>query len=71
MFMIDIKPDAERVAMEKLSKQGLTLSSWAKRNDVSVSLVRAVITGKCAARINKGHKIAVLLGIKDGEIVES
>lgn len=69
--MADTKPDCESVAMNRLSKQGLSVRGWAERNGVSVSLVRAVIKGKCPARINKGHKIAVLLGLKDGEIIES
>lgn len=63
--------DRETAALAKLSRQGISINSWAKRNGFSVSLVRAVIYGKCAARINKGHKVAVLLGIKDGEIIES
>lgn len=69
--MDDTKLDREAVAMECLSKQGLSIRGWAVRNGFSTTLVHNVIAGKCPARINKGHKIAVLLGIKDGEIIES
>lgn len=69
--MSDTTPDKKAVAMEKLSRQGLSIRGWAIRNGFSPTLVRQVIRGECPARINKGHKIAVLLGIKDGEIIES
>jgi gp16 family phage-associated protein len=53
-----------------MSKQGLTLKEWARRHGVSVTLVNAVINNKTSCSINKGHKVAVLLGLKKGGIIE-
>ena len=52
---------------EILAKQGVTMKEWCIKNGVSRNLVNAVITGKNPGRFNKGHKVAVLLGIKKGE----
>jgi gp16 family phage-associated protein len=69
--MSNVTPEIKAAVMEKLSKQGLSMRGWAIRNGFSPTLVRQVIRGECPARFNKGHKIAVLLGIKEGEILES
>lgn len=57
-------------AKETLNRQGLTVSAWSLKNGFSRNLVIDVIRGRIKGRINKGHKIAVLLGIKEGEIVD-
>lgn len=57
-------------AKENLSKQGLSVLKFAKKNNVSPTLVQAILKGKVQYRIGKSHKIAVLLGIKEGEIVD-
>lgn len=57
-------------AKATLNRQGLTISAWALKNGFSRNLVIDVIRGRIKGRINKGHKIAVLLGIKEGEIVD-
>lgn len=56
-------------AEENLSRMGLSVRGWALRNGFSPQLVRDVITGKRSCRFGKSHNVAVLLGIKDGEIV--
>jgi len=48
----------------------VTLKEWARRHGVSVTLVNAVINNKTPCSINKGHKVAVLLGLKKGGIIE-
>lgn len=67
-IMGDTTSDRKRAAMEKFSQEGISMQRWAKKHGVSRSLVNAVINGKCQARINKGHKISVLLGLKAGMI---
>jgi len=39
-------------------------------NGVSNALARGVLYGRFTCRIGKSHKAAVLMGLKDGEIVE-
>jgi len=55
---------------EEFSRKGISLSSWAKENGVSKNLVYQVLKGKRQCRFGQSHKIAVLLGIKEGAIPE-
>lgn len=50
-------------------RKGLSISAWAKERGVSRATVHAVLSGRLAGRIGQSHRVAVLLGIKDGEIV--
>jgi gp16 family phage-associated protein len=68
--MSNTTAERRKKAKEIMSKHGLTLKEWAKRNGVSVNLVNAVINNKTPCSINKGHKVAVLLGLKKGVIIE-
>jgi len=51
-------------------RKGISVASWAAANGFSNSSVNQVLTGRNSASVGVGHKIAVLLGIKDGEILE-
>lgn len=62
--------ERRKIAKKIISKQGLTIKEWSKSNGVSSNLVHAVISGRISGNVNKGHKVAVLLGLKEGEIVE-
>lgn len=57
-------------AKENLDRNGVSIRSWALKNNFTPSLVNSVMKGKVSCRIGASHKIAVLLGIKDGEIDE-
>ena len=70
IIMNNTTTERREKAKKIISKHGLTIKEWAKRNDVSSNLVHAVISGKIAGNVNKGHKVAGLLGLKEGEIVE-
>lgn len=50
--------------------KGISIASWARANGLDKATVSQVLSGCNAATRGKGHKAAVLLGIKDGEIVE-
>jgi len=53
---------------EEFSRNGVSVSSWAKANGVSKNLVYQVLKGGRQCRYGQSHKIAVLLGIKEGVI---
>ena len=53
-----------------MARKGITATAWAKKNGVSPETVRGVLLGRIKGRNGEAHKIAVLLGLKDGEIVE-
>ncbi|KFB76079.1 hypothetical protein [Candidatus Accumulibacter cognatus] len=56
--------------LEDFARKGISIRGWAKKNGVSHAVVRGLLSGRLTGRIGKSHKAAVLLGIKDGEIVE-
>lgn len=51
-------------------RTGTTIGSWADKNGFPRATVNQVLTGRNAATYGIGHKIAVLLGLKDGEIID-
>jgi gp16 family phage-associated protein len=54
----------------EFSRKGVSVSNWAASNGFPSASVYQVLSGRNAASVGVGHKIAVLLGIKEGEIVE-
>ncbi len=51
-------------------RKGISIASWARENGFDKATVSQVLNGGNAATRGRGHKIAVMLGIKDGEIIE-
>lgn len=51
-------------------QKGITITGWARANGFSKLAVHRVLNGKSKCYRGKSHKIAVLLGLKNGEIVE-
>lgn len=52
-------------------RKGISMASWARENGFDKATVSQVLSGCNAATRGKGHKIAVLLGLKIGEIIGS
>jgi gp16 family phage-associated protein len=50
--------------------RGETVSGWARKNGFNHESVKKVLQGKSKCIYGEAHKIAVMLGIKDGEIIE-
>lgn len=46
------------------------MTGWAKRHGFSISTVARVVRGETRNHFGPSHKIAVLLGIKDGIILD-
>lgn len=51
-------------------RKGLTQNDWARRHGFNLTTVSQVMNGKNTGSRGTGHRVAVMLGIKDGEIVE-
>jgi len=51
---------------EKLSRQGKTITEWAKENGFEYGVVQRVLNGTNKGRSGAAHKAAVALGIKKG-----
>lgn len=59
---------AEQVKSE-FKRKGVSISAWALANGYSTNLVFEVLAGRKKALRGQSHKIAVALGLKEGEIV--
>jgi gp16 family phage-associated protein len=53
-----------------LAYTGTSITAWARKNGFSADQVRDVLRKETPCRFGHSHKIAVLLGIKDGVIQE-
>lgn len=62
------KARAER-ARAALSRLGVSQTQLARALGVSVKIVNEVARGRLIGRSGKTHKVAVALGLKDGEIL--
>lgn len=68
-----MKPQKLRTPQEiraEWLRKGLGQNDWARRHGFNPATVSQVLTGKNTGTRGAGHKIAVMLGIKDGVIVE-
>lgn len=52
-------------------RKGVTIRSWCKQHGFSEQQVSFILSGKAPCHRGNAHKIAVILGIKDGVIEEA
>lgn len=64
------KPDPYAVARDEFARNGVSISAWAVANGFTRSLVYEVLAGRKKCLRGNSHKIAVLLGIKTGGVVD-
>lgn len=57
-------------ARREFERKGVAIAAWARDHKVSSSLVYQILAGKKKCHRGKSHKIAVLLGLKKGEVVD-
>lgn len=57
-------------ARAEFERKGLSISAWARQHGVHANLVYEILRGNARRRCLRGqsHRVAVLLGIKDGEL---
>lgn len=58
-------------ARKELAYRGTSITAWAKKHGFTADQVRDVLRKDSPCNFGTSHKIAVLLGIKDGIIDES
>lgn len=51
-------------------RKGLGQNDWARKHGFNPATVSQVLNGRNSGARGEGHKIAVTLGLKEGEIVE-
>lgn len=54
----------------EFKRKGVSISAWALANGFSTNLVFEVLSGRKKCVRGQAHKVAVLLGLKDGEIAD-
>lgn len=52
-----------------LDRQGITMVDWAKKHGYSYQSVQRVLSGHAACKRGQTHDIAVLLGLKEREVI--
>ncbi len=55
----------------QLSRRGISVRQWAKANDLKPTTVYEVLEGKQKGIRGEAHRAAVLLGMKEGELVSA
>ena len=55
---------------KEFNRKGISIASWASANGFETNLVFEVLSGRKKGIRGQSHKIAVKLGLKQGEIVE-
>lgn len=53
-------------ARQHLDRLGLSVAKWARQNNVSQAMTYEVLQGRKQGKWGEAHRVAVLLGIKDG-----
>lgn len=54
----------------EFQRKGISISAWALANGFSPNLVFEILSGRKKGSRGQSHKIAVALGLKEGEIVD-
>lgn len=54
----------------EFKRRGISIAGWAVAHGVSTSIVHEVLAGRKKGLRGQSHKVAVLLGLKDGEVTE-
>lgn len=52
----------------EIALEGISIAEWSRNRGLSPRSVYEVLTGRNKCRLGEGHRIAVLLGLKEGII---
>lgn len=55
---------------ERFIREGRTVAGWARSHGVDPRLTASILNEERVCRSGQSHKIAVLLGLKDGVVVD-
>ena len=69
--MKPFKGSTPQEVLDGFARKGLSIRKWAIANNFHPATVSKVIRGQRGTRIGQGHKIAVMLGIKEGETLDA
>lgn len=62
------KTKTARQVRTELRRSGVSIAEWARANQASYSLTHELLAGRIKGHRGESHRIAVLLGLKDGVI---
>lgn len=55
---------------KEFDRKGMSFGAWAKERGIRPGVVYDLISGRQVGRRGQSHKVAVMLGLKEGEVVE-
>jgi gp16 family phage-associated protein len=53
----------------ELARKGVSISQWSAANGLSVVIVYGLLAGRRRGYRGESHRAAVLLGLKEGEVI--
>jgi gp16 family phage-associated protein len=56
--------------LAEFDKSGVSIAAWARERDLPVYAVRGILSGKFKGRRGIAHNAAVMLGVKDGALIQ-
>ena len=57
-------------ARADIERRGISLAEWAREHGVNPKRVYDVISGRNIGKFGESHRIAVLLGLREGDLTE-
>lgn len=54
----------------ELARKGVSIAQWAAANGLNVMIVYGLLAGRRKGARGEAHRAAILLGLKQGEIVQ-
>ena len=57
-------------ARADIERRGISLAEWAREHGVNPKRVYDVISGRNIGMFGESHRIAVLLGLREGDLTE-
>jgi|CXWL01.1.fsa_nt_gi gp16 family phage-associated protein len=65
-----VRPCSRQDVKRELIKKGIPIATWAKENGINPTVAYALLNSKTKGNRGQAHQAAVLLGLKEGEIVQ-
>lgn len=55
---------------KEFDRKGISFGEWARQNGIRPGAVYDLLNGRQVGRRGQSHKVAVMLGLKEGEVVD-
>lgn len=66
-----MKLKTRKQVIDEMRRKGITVRQWARNKGVSDRTVYGVLRGEKKGNYGEAHKVAVLLGLKEGTVQDA